>query len=330
MRWRASATSSRRTAIRLARAAAALLLAALAGAGCNAPGDVAAERLPRFVPPPAGFAPRVALVLGSGGPRGFAHIGVLKVLEENGIRPDLVVGSSVGAMVGAMYADGTGAAQLEALARELNVVEFMELRMLDGGLASGAAIQQFVNARIGGKPIEALRTPFVAAATRVSDGKLALFNHGDTGLAVRASSASPGQFEAVRVGGEYYVDGDEAAPVPIRAARALGARVVIAVDVSAYASDTPPGVPVEWVTKDARRARQVSKEAPQADVLLHPNIGYYAGYKEEYRRRVIAAAESYARWELPAIRAAFERAGIPIPPAQTASTARSPAGEASR
>jgi NTE family protein len=305
-----------------------MLLAALLLAGCNTSVDVAPGRLPRFVP--QAQAPRVALVLGSGGPRGFAHIGVLKVLYENGIRPDLVVGSSVGAMVGALYADGKTPAQLEALARDINVMEFFELRMLGGQLGTGGAIQTYVNQHVEGKPIEALRTRFVATATRASDHGIALFNHGDTGLAVRASSASPGQFEPVRIGDQLYMDGDEASPVPIRVARALGAHLVIAVDVSAFERDTPEGVPREWIEKDARRARQVALESPQADILLHPNIGYYAGHNEEYRRRVIELAENYTREQLPAIRAAFARAGIPVDKSQTASIARMPAGEASR
>ena len=305
-------------------------LAALLLAGCNLGGEVAADRLPRFVPPPAGAAPRVALVLGSGGPRGFAHIGVLKVLEENGIKPDLIIGSSVGAMVGALYAAGVDAAQLEKLAHEMNVLEFFEFRMLGGGLASGAAIQAYVNTRVGGKTIEALPIQFAVAATRVSDQKLALFNHGDTGLAVRASSASPGQFAPVQVGDQQYIDGDEAAPVPIRAARALGAKFVIAVDVSAFEKDTPPGVPQEWVEKDARRAKQITHELPDADIMLHPNIGYYAGYKEEYRRRVIDLAEKYTREQMPLVRAKFAQAGLPLANAQTASTDRSPSGAATR
>ena len=295
--------------------------------GCFGAEEVAPGRLPRFEAP-VGPAPRVALVLGSGGPRGFAHIGVLKVLDENGIRPDLVIGSSVGAMVGALYAAGMDAAQIEQLARDINVMEFFELRMLGGRPATGSTIQAYMNARVDGKPIEALPTAFVAGATRLSDGKLALFNRGDTGLAVRASSASPGQFEPVRIGDELYVDGDEASPVPMRAARALGAQLVIAVDVSAHERDTPAGVPQEWIAKDARRARQVALEAPAADVLLHPNIGYYAGHTEEYRRRVIELAERHTRERLPAIRAALARAGPP--PAQSASIARIPAGEASR
>lgn len=305
----------------------AFALLAIAAAACN--DDVPSERLPRFVPA-AGAPPTVALVLGSGGPRGFAHIGVLKVLEENGIRADLVVGTSVGAMVGALYATGMTAAELEREAYGIKVLDFFEIGMLGGGAASGLTTQRWVNERVGGKPLEALRTPLVVGATRVSDGRLVLFNHGDTGLAVRASSASPGQFKPVSVGGEMYVDGDESSPVPIRAARSLGAKLVIAVDVSAYESTTPPNVPREWVEKDARRAKQVAAEAPAADVLLHPDIGYYAGHSEDYRRRVIAAAEAYTREQVPAIRAAFAKAGLAVPQARGGSTARIPAAEASR
>ena len=305
-----------------------MLAAAVLAAGCNGD-DVAPDRLPRYEAA-AGPAPRVALVLGSGGPRGFAHIGVLKVLDENGIRPDVVIGSSVGAMVGALYAAGMDGAELERLARDINVMEFFEFRMLGGGPATGTAIQSYVNARVDRKPIEALPTKFIAAATRLPDHKLALFNRGDTGLAVRASSASPGQFSPVRIGGDEYVDGDLASPVPIRAAHSLGAKLVIAVDVSAFEKDTPAGVPQAWIDNDARRARQVAAETTAADVVLHPNIGYYAGHDEKYRRRVMEAAERYTREQLPAIRAAFARAGLSLPPVQSASTARIPSGEASR
>jgi NTE family protein len=308
------------------------LLAAAAGlalgvAGCNLTADVPRERLPHFVPSP-GPAPRVALVLGSGGPRGFAHIGVLKALEDAGVRPDVIIGSSVGSMVGALYAAGLSARDLERLAYELNVLEFFELRVLGGGPATGGAIQNYVNTKVHDLPIEALKIPFVAAATRVRDGKLALFNRGDTGLAVRASGASPGQFEAVRIGDDEFIDGDEASPVPIRAARQLGAKVVIAVDVSAYAADTPKTAPRDWIAKDERRARQVAAEAADADIVVHPNIGYYAGHTEPYRRQVIAIAERATREKLPAIQAALARAGVPL--VQNASTARMPSGEASR
>ena len=310
---------------RALRAAVAFAVTMLGG--CGVAPDVPKERLPRFVQP-TGSAPRIALVLGSGGPRGFAHIGVLKVLEANGIKPDLIVGSSVGSMVGALYAAGMSARDLEKLAQELQVWRFFEWSMLAKRPNSGEPIQIFVNERVRDRTIEQLPTMFVATATRMSDRKLVLFNRGDTGLAVRASSASAPEFTAVRVGDQMFMDSDEMAPVPIRAARALGAKVVIAVDVSAYPQDTPAGVPQEWVDKDARRARQVAAEASGADVLLHPNIGYWAGQDEEYRRRVIAIAERYTASKIQAIRTAVANAGVQ--PAAQAASARTPAGDASR
>jgi NTE family protein len=233
------------------------------------------------------------------------------------------VGSSVGAIVGAIYASGMNAAALEKVALGLNLMEFFEVRTLGGREASGGPIEKYVNECVHDKPIEALGTRFVAVATRVRDGHLVLFNHGDTGRAVRASSADPAEFSPVPVGNDTYADGDEASPVPIRVARQLGAEIVIAVDVSAYLGETPPGVPREWVAKDERRRRQINAEAPEADIVLHPDIGYYAGYREEYRRRVIAAAERYTRQKMPEIRAALARAQKP-------STARMPPGAASR
>jgi NTE family protein len=258
--------------------------------------------------PPSGPAPRIALVLGSGGPRGFAHIGVLKALDEMGVHPDLIVGSSVGAMVGVLYAAGYDARALERIATGMNMLHFYELRQLFHLRGTGRPVEDFVNGKVGARTLEQLRIPVGVAVTRLGDHQLVIFDRGDAGLAVRASAADPDNFEPVDIGGQLYADGDELSPVPIRAARMWGAKVVIAVDVSAYAQTTPPGVPQAWIDKDARRARQVAAEAPQADVLLHPDIGYYAGVSEEYRKRVIAAAESYTRARMPQIRAAVAAA----------------------
>ena len=250
----------------------------LGNAGCFGPSEESsAKRAPRFEPPrPEMAPPRIALVLGSGGHRGFAHIGVLKALTENGVQPDLIIGSSVGAVVGSFYAGGMSATEIEKLAYSLNSVELFELKTLFGRPATGSRVQDFVNQHVRGRAIEEFPIAFAAAATRVRDSSLVLFNRGDTGIAVRASAASPEQFAPVRISGEAYVDGDVVSPVPIRAARRMGARVVIAVDVSAYVQKTPAGVPAEWVEKDARRAKQIAAEAPEADVLIHPDIGYYA------------------------------------------------------
>lgn len=290
------------------RFTASLLAALLVPDPARASGDAPRVAMPSF----RGLAkaPALALVLGSGGPRGFAHIGVLKVLDDLGVKPGLVVGSSAGAMVGALYASGLSARSIERVATDLSVLRFLEARELLGRRGTGRPVQDFVEEHVGGRPMESLPIPLAVAATRLRDGKLVLFDRGDTGLAVRASSAESDRFEPVDIGGELYRDGDDASPVPIHAARTLGARFVIAVDVSAYAQDTPPGVPQAWIDKDARRARQVRAEAPGADILLHPDIGYYAGFTEEYRRRVIAMAEQYTRERIPAIRQALAAAGL--------------------
>ena len=291
-----------------------LLLGLLAA--CTHVGVVPPERMPRFEPPARSGG--VALVLGSGGHRGFAHIGVLRALESEGLKPDLVVGSSVGALVGALYASGLPVAELERIALEMNLADlFMEWRMIGGLPASGEALQVFVNRALASKPIESLPIAFGAVATRERDRALVVFNRGDTGLAVRASGASPGLFDAVKIGEEVYLDGDEASPVPILAARRLGAHAVIAVDVSAHASTTPNDVPVAWIEKDARRARQVSAESNGADVILHPDLGYYVNPQEPGRRRAMDVAERLTRERMAEIRAVFARVRAPRERART-------------
>ena len=290
--------------------ASAALAALAAMAGCSADSDYRGPDAPRFVAPaPNAPRPRIAFVLGSGGPRGFAHVGALKVLEAEGIKPDLIVGASVGAMIGAVYAAGHSAAEIEQLALNLNVLSLLDASVLiRGRRAAGAGVARFVNEHVDGKSIEKFPLRFAAIAVRATDGVLTTFNYGNPGIAVRASSAIPGSFDAVRIMGVDYIDGDELTPLPIRVARDLGAQVVIAINVSEYMEDTPPGVPQEWITKGWRRAKAAAAEAPYADVIIHPNTGYYAGVSSEYRMRSIATAEAATRAQLPAIRAAIARA----------------------
>ena len=281
----------------------AVAIAGCAGGIANYDGPDA----PRFVAWPASYQPKVALVLGAGGPRGYAHIGVLKVLEANGIEPDLVVGASVGAMIGALYAAGLRAADIEKIALELNTRKFIGVSW-DGFKGNGAAVEAFIHDYVGGKPMEALQRHLVIAASTTKGNTLTLFNHGSTGAAARASSATSGQFNPVRILGVEYHDGDEATPVPINAARKLGARVIIAVDVSAYVSAIPPDVPEDWSKRDRSRAAKVDAEKGQADVFIHPDLGYYAGISDNYRRLCIARGEAAALAALPAIKAAIARA----------------------
>ena len=287
------------------------LLAILAIAGCSEDrGDYRETDAPRFVAWAADTPrPHIALVFGSGGPRGFAHVGALKVLEAEGIKPDLIVGASVGAMVGALYAAGHSASAIEQLALNLNVLSLVDVpALLRGWRIGGASLAQYVNNHVEGRTIEQFPIRFAAIAMNTEDGKLAVFNRGNAGIAVRASSALPERFDPVRILGVNYIDGDELTPLPVRVARVLGAQVVIAINVAEYMEDTPTGVPQEWVTKGWRRARAVDAEASHADVIVHPNTGYFTSIRYEYRVRSIAIAEAATKAMLPAIRAAIARA----------------------
>jgi NTE family protein len=261
---------------------------------------------PTFVPYAVHERPRIALVLGAGGPRGFAHVGVLKVLEESGFDADLVVGASVGAMIGALYANDAKAAAIEKIALELSAARFIGIST-SGFKGNGDAVAAFITELTDGKPLEAMKRRLAVTAARRGDNALRVFNRGNTAAATRASSATPNQFAPVRIHGVEYHDGDEAAPVPIRAARELGAALVVAVDVCAHVSAIPPEAPASWSVRDKKRAALVAAEAPFADVVIHPDLGYYASVTDSYRRMCIARGEASAREALPKIRAALAK-----------------------
>ncbi len=290
-----------------------LLLAADAGSAAGAAEfEYDGSHGPRYVAPRAAASrPQVALVLGSGGRRGFAHAGVLRALEAGGIKPDLIVGVSIGSIIGALYAGGMSAADVEQLALQLDLSTLRDLSWLHWGQVRGQKLQNFVNDRVQQRPLESMGVRFAVVATRQRDGALQIFNSGDTGVAVRASSAVPGRFYAVRIGGVTYVDGDAASPVPVRAARTLGATIVIAVDISARVDNVPHGVPDEWLRTDRDRRKRIDAEVAHADVLIHPDVGYFAGTSGSYRARVIAAAAEATRAALPQIKGviAAQRAG---------------------
>ncbi len=289
----------------------AILLTALLAGCAGGIAEFNGPDAPKFEPYTAAQRPRVALVLGAGGPRGFAHVGVLKVLEANGIDADLVVGASVGSMIGTLYADGMRAGEIEQVALDLDPKRFIGVSS-SGLTGNGSAIEGFINERTGGKPLDGFRRKLAVTAATMGSNTLTVFNRGNTAAAVRASSATPGQFAPVKILGIQYHDGDEAQPVPIKVARDLGAQVVIAVDVSAYVRAIPPEAPPAWAVRDRERAAKVAEQAPYADVLIHPDLGYYAGIKDEYRRMCIKRGESATRAALPKIREALARQQIAL------------------
>ncbi|MEQ1516097.1 MAG: patatin-like phospholipase family protein [Usitatibacteraceae bacterium] len=274
---------------------------------CGCAGEIAefnGANAPEFKPYPSSQRPRIALVLGAGGPRGFAHVGVLKVLEANGIQPDLVVGASVGALIGAMYANALPAAEIEKIALNIDPKRFIGIST-SGFSGNGSAVESFIRELTGGKPLQGFPMKLAVTAATRDNNALTIFTQGDTGAAVRASSATPGQFAPVRIRGVEYHDGDEAQPVPIRVARELGADIVIAVDVSAYLERTPAEAPESWRIRDRKRTALIETERPLADVFIHPDLNYYAGMSEGYRLMCIQRGEEAARAALPELREAL-------------------------
>lgn len=229
--------------------------------------------------PPA----KIALALGGGAARGFAHVGVIKALEAQGIHPDIIVGTSAGSVVGALYASGLNGFQIQELSMTLE-----EDQVIDGsgmyrcivetvvsdkrGCIKGQALQDFINRNVQDRPIEKLDKTFAAVATNLNSGEMMVFRTGDTGAAVRASSSVPVFFQPESINGQDYVDGGLVTPVPVSVARSLGADFVIAVDISDRPMDrkTDGIVDILWQTFSIFGQTINRYELPKADVVVRP------------------------------------------------------------
>jgi NTE family protein len=246
-------------------------------------------------------------VLGSGGPRGYAHIGVLHVLEEAGVVPDLVVGSSVGALIATFWASGLDAAQIdERSMRGGPLTVFDPSLFADRGWIRGQRLQDYVTEGLQGRRLEALPRRAIVVATRRDDKQPTYFASGHAGVAVRASAAMPGVVSPVGIDGIEYEDGDESLPVPVTPARQSGARFVIAVDVSARPGSTPADASDTLRERDRRRRARIEPEVAQADFLIHPELDYRAGPFKSYFVSSRRRGEAHARERLPALMAALD------------------------
>ena len=291
---------------------AGLIVALLALAACQSP-PIKPASLPPLVEAPLQPAPpkaparppRIGLALGGGAARGFAHIGVIQVLEEAGIRPTLVVGTSAGSLVAALYASGKNGAELGSLADAMDESAITDWSFPGRGLIRGEALARFVRDNTGGRPIEKLPLPLGIVATDLDNGQPILFQIGDPGVAVRASSAVPAVFQPVRIGSREYVDGGLVSPVPVRFARQMGAELVIAVDIT----DPPDG----GATGDVMRillqtfsimGRSINHfELRDADIVLRPRLPGVSSADFTARKRSIQAGREAALAMLPEIKA---------------------------
>ncbi|MBZ5640033.1 MAG: patatin-like phospholipase family protein [Acidobacteriia bacterium] len=300
----------------VARVAAATLFAALA-AGCAARRGVGeTPPLPPAQPRPV----KVALVLGGGGARGFAQVGVIRVLEQEKIPVDLIVGASAGSLIGALYADARDSFELEAVAWQVEKDDIFDWSLLGStrGPVTGKALEEFVARHVKAPSIELLKVPFVAVATDLKTGEEVVLDRGPVGPAIHASSAIPGVFRPVSLGGRTLVDAGVVDPIPVSVARARGADVVIAVDIGLeLAADEPGNFASISLRCIALLGRELARlKARDADVVILPKVGETSSFDFSRKKELMAAGVAAAREAIPGIRAAIERASTrpdPVP-----------------
>lgn len=253
--------------------------------------------------------PRIGLALGGGAARGFAHVGVIQVLEEAGIHPSLVTGTSAGSLVAAFYASGKTGKQMQHVAETMEEATIADwtLPLFNRGMLRGDALARYVNGQVGSKLIEDLPLPLGIVATDLNSGLSTLFRRGDTGTAVRASSAVPAVFQPVKIAGHEYVDGGLVSPVPVRAARQMGAELVIAVDISSPPEGNTAGGTLDVLLQTfAIMGKSINFfELKEADVVIKPALLGVSSADFGARKRSIEAGRQAMLAALPQLRLAI-------------------------
>lgn len=288
------------------RPAAALAVLGFAIAGCR---TVSA---PPPGPPPEVPRPKIALVLGGGAARGFAHVGVIRALEQEKIPIDLVVGTSVGSLIGAIYAADLNSFDLEWTAFSLQKDDLFDYGVLTAvmgmGLAKGDKLEAFVKGKVPVENIEQLKLPFAAVATDLNWGTKVVLDRGSLARAVRASSAIPGVFQPVSHMGKILVDGGVVDNIPISVARAKGADIVVAVDISENVGNTNITNLVDVMLQAANImfALNVEHSKRDADVLVSPKVGDVGMLDFGQKKRCMQAGIDAGRAAVPEIRRAID------------------------
>lgn len=289
-----------------------MLGAALALSACSmfqeppapAPAPAVAPTPIAVAPKPIPKPPRIGLALGGGAARGFAHIGVLQVLEEQGIKPDFIVGTSAGSVVATLYASGKTPTELTTMAMTLDESTITDWVFPGRSLLKGEALAKFVRNLTGGKQIENMRIPLGIVAADLQSGQPILFRKGDPGTAVRASSSVPGVFAPVMIGGREYIDGGAVSPIPVRYAKQMGADVVIAVDISAIPEGQPTKGAVDILLQTFNiMGHAISQyELQDADVVMRPKLEGIGSAEFSARRLSILAGREAALMVMPQLK----------------------------
>lgn len=261
-------------------------------------------------PEPKPAPVRIGLALGGGAARGFAHVGVIKALETQGIFPDIIVGTSAGAVVGSLYAGGYTGFELQKVALDMTEKQVVGWAWPNRGWMDGEPLQSYINKAVGNRTLETLPRKLGVVAVDLKSGEPVVFGSGNTGAAVRASAAVPGVFQPVTISGREYVDGGAVSPVPVRYARQLGATFVIAVDISQRpddgATDTTLDVLLQTFTIMGRTISQY--ETAEADIVIRPLTTGLPSTDLSGRHRAILEGEKAAALVMPQLKEKLDRA----------------------
>lgn len=283
------------------------LFVALVFAGC-ATKPVSEPEPPPDVEPPVLEEPTIALVLGGGAAKGFAHVGVIKALEAHGIVPQMVVGTSAGSVVASLFAAGYNGFELQRISLSMDEETVRDWVLPNRGFIRGDALQDFINEAVQNRSIQALNRKLAVVATDLQTGEPMVFQSGNTGMAVRASSSVPGIFQPVKIGTREFVDGGLVSPVPVRTARELGADIVIAVNISeipqqSKVSDTFGVLLQTFTIMGHVIARQ---ELQEADVVISPDIRDLKSTNFDSRNYAIIEGEKAGLDAVPLIKQKIE------------------------
>ncbi|RLL34845.1 patatin-like phospholipase family protein [Acinetobacter cumulans] len=275
-----------------------LSVLALSFAGCDR-----ATQTPVQTTPLKAREPIIAVALGGGGAKGFAHIGVLKVLESHGIKPKIVTGTSAGSFVGSLYASGKSPYQLQQIALSFKESDIRDLTLNRQGFLLGQKLQDYVNKNVANKPIEQFPIRFAAVATRLDTGRKAEFIKGNAGQAVRASCSIPNVFVPALIGGQKYVDGGLVSPIPVKTAKNMGADIVIAVDISARPDGTKAmnmfGVLDQTINIMGQQS--INEELQQANIVIQPKVGHIGTLDLKASNETILEGEKATQLKIRAI-----------------------------
>jgi len=255
--------------------------------------------------------PKIGLVLGPGGAKGLAHIGVLKALIENKIPIDVITGISMGAIVGGFYASGMGIDEIERVALETNFKALVNRisfnRVIRESILKGAKIRNFIESNLKAKKIEDFKIPFGCCATNLVNGEEIIFTKGEAAFAIDASSTLPGIFKPIEYKGMFLVDGGLVNPLPIDLAKKLGAEIIICVDVLSKFSinTTKPNLlnsALNTINAFEKRLAGFTIEKYGAEVVIQPDLKGYRAYQFNKAKEMIEIGEKEAEKQINSIK----------------------------